>query len=71
MRLIYKQSGEEVKVGDPICLSRGEEGKVTYFREPHKAASSGKVTVRMNGSDYDEEYFVGIINAHWVDRGGR
>lgn len=70
MRLIYKQSGEEVKVGDPICLD-GQDGKVTYFREPHKAQSSGKVTVRMNGSVYEEEYYVGIINAHWTDRGGR
>lgn len=68
MRLVYIESGKQVRVGHMVKMKDDEIAKVVYFAEPHKPQSSGKVTVRSNGSDYDQEFFVGIIGAHWIER---
>ena len=71
MRLVYKDTGEEVKVGDVITREDRRQYQVVYFREPHKSSSSGKVTVRApdEGSHSGGmEYFVSIIGAHWIER---
>ena len=56
MRLIYDKTGEPVKAGDVIHLD-GAACYVYGFREPHKPASSGKVTVKaMDDSGFMREY---------------
>jgi hypothetical protein len=74
MRLVYKDTGVEVKVGDIVESSRGDGDRyeVTFFREPHKPASSGKVNVR-NPHDHRQtgEYYVGVIGAEWIEREDR
>ena len=66
MKLIYTDTGKEVRVGDRVELISGLV-TVTHFRPPHKSSSSGKVTVRFpDGSCV--EYYVSVIGAKWVDR---
>lgn len=69
MRLIYKETGEEVKVGDTVRTGRGEEVRVTHFAPPHKPSSSGKVSVAAD--QYNAEYYVGVIGAEWIEREDR
>ncbi len=79
MRLVYKNSGNEVKVGDVVPDFRGELQKVISFREPHKPSSSGKVSVKTplppvgDGPAFSDEreYFVSVINAEWIEREDR
>lgn len=72
MRLVYEGvAGSEVKVGDVVFLRDGEKAVVTYFRPPHSPASSGKINVRREGCNYDDEYYVGVIGAKWIDREDR
>lgn len=69
MRLVYKDTGVEVKVGDEVDIS-GEPHLVSYFREPHKPNSSGKIVVTPRGiaDSTGREYYVGIIGAKWIER---
>ena len=69
MKLVYDKTGEEVKVGDPVDIS-GRAASVTYFREPHNPASSGKVTIKYGDGD-SMEYYVGVIGATWIEREDR
>lgn len=70
MRLVYEDSGIEVRVGDIVKVD-GEETMVTYFRPPHKPAASGKVTVQSNGAGLNGEFYVGVIGAVWIEREDR
>ena len=70
MRLVYKQTGMPVLVGDMARLNDGTEVEITYFRPPHKPASSGKVSVK-HASGWTQEFYVGVIGAEWIDREDR
>lgn len=67
MRLIYTKTGGPVQLGDVVQLD-GEMHTIVSFRPPHKPSSSGKITLKAQGAQYESEYFVGIIGAKWVDR---
>lgn len=71
MRLVYKETGAEVKVGDVITMPDGDKCEVTYFRPPHKPSSSGKVLVKFEGRNCNIEYYVGVIGAEWIEREDR
>lgn len=71
MRLIYIKTGEEVVIGDQVTLRDGEVVRVAYFRPPHKASSSGKVSVEGLLGGPQSEYYVSVIGAEWVDREDR
>lgn len=71
MKLVYKATGKEVKIGDSVTLSSGEKCTVTYFRPPHKPSSSGKVSVRTEYDSFDMEYYVSVIGAEWIEREDR
>ena len=79
MRLLYDDSKLEVKVGDFIAdtCDDGRTGyRIRYFRKPHKPSSSGKVSVSVvynDGfeSEYQREYYVGVIGATWIEREDR
>ena len=77
MRLIYEDTGEEVKTGDNILMKDGSCWIVDFFREPHKPSSSGKVYIlpageidglRMAGG---REFYVSVIGAKWIEREDR
>lgn len=71
MRLVYKATGEEVKVGDVVTMRDGEKCEVTYFREPHKPSSEGKVLVKFENRNCNMEYYVSVIGAEWIEREDR
>lgn len=71
MRLVYKATGEEVKVGDIATMRDGTKCEITYFKPPHKSSSSGKVTVKEDGDTFCREYYVSIIGAEWIEREDR
>ena len=70
MKLIYNKTGVEVKVGDIATDFRGDLRTVTFFREPHKSSSSGKISL-LNADGRTSECFVGVIDAAWIDREDR
>lgn len=70
MRLVYDETGKEVKLGDKVTLKNGKQVTVTYFAKPHSPASSGKVTVRTEGGG-NCEYYVSVIGAKWIEREDR
>lgn len=71
MKLVYKETGKEVKIGDNVTLSDGENVRVTFFRPPHKPSSSGKVSVRRENSSFDSEYYISVIVTEWIEREDR
>ena len=71
MKLVDKETGKEVKVGDIITMSDGEKCEVTYFKPPHKPSSSGKVLVKFENRNCNMEYYVGVIGAEWIEREDR
>lgn len=72
MKLVYKATGKPVAIGDRVEL-RGQPFVVTYFREPHKPASEGKVTLRVPEAQEPSgtEFYVSIIGAEWIEREDR
>lgn len=72
MRLIYikgPNKGKEVKEGDKVKTFRGENATVEFFRPPHKPCSEGKVSIMIDKSN--EEVYVGVIGAEWINREDR
>lgn len=67
MRLVYEKTGIEVKIGDKVKLSRGENVTVTRIVRPHKPESTGRVAVRYK-SGHKQEYFPVVVSAHWIER---
>lgn len=69
MKLVYKETGIEVKEGD-IVLKRSGNWVVESFRPPHKPDSEGKVAVRFHTGNA-QEYYVSVIGAEWIEREDR
>lgn len=73
MRLIYKRTGEEVKIGDPVYDVEGRLQKIFSFREPSKSEYPGKILVRnlsigMPGFSGVKECDVSFVGAEWIER---
>lgn len=66
-KLINKETGKEVKVGDTVTTFRGEKAVLEGFREPHKSSSSGKVIVKFEGAEWGNEYYPSVIGCEIVD----
>lgn len=71
MKLVYKATQVEVKVGDKVETTRGEKVTVLSFRNPTSPASEGKVHVSHDGKTFKPEYYVGVIGAEWIEREDR
>lgn len=67
MKLIYKDSKEEVKVGDRRQLDDGIY-TVEAFEQPYKPSSQGKITVKRDDDDFAQTFYVSVIGAEWIDR---
>ena len=68
MSVVYTKTGVEVKLGDVVQLD-GVDHLVTYFTEPHKPSSSGKVWIRWGEqTGLGHEYYVNVIGAEWIER---
>ena len=71
MKLVYKDTGKEVQVGDEVTLRDGEKVEVVNFNKPHKPSSQGKINIRPLNSEWSHEYYVSVIGAEWIDREDR
>lgn len=71
MRLVYTTTQQPVRVGDTITNYDGRSYTVEYFAQPHKPASSGKITVCDTQTNIRSEYYVGVIGAEWIEREDR
>ena len=71
MRLVYKSTQAEVKLGDPVTV-RDVEYVVGYFRPLHSLTSSGRVSLVSTGVPrFTPKYYVGVIGAEWIEREDR
>ena len=70
MRLVYNDTGVEVKVGDKAVLRDGSTAVVNLFPKPHKPASSGLVYITTE-TEAEIGYYVAVINAQWIEREDR
>jgi hypothetical protein len=67
VKLVYKATGAPVRIGDTV-----PQGKVVYFRAPHKASAEGRVTVQTGKRQVDtREYYASVIGAVWIEREDR
>lgn len=69
MKLVYKESGKEVQVGDVVTLKDGTSASVESFQKPHKPASSGSVYIKIQSNIVS--YYVAVIGAEWIEREDR
>lgn len=67
MRLVNKDTGEVVAIGDNVNSFRGEEAIVTGGSPPHKEGSTGRVDVRWTGMEASGSYFPSVFNLEWRD----
>lgn len=70
MNLIYTKDKTPVNVGDKVEID-GQLLEIKFFSKPHKASSSGKITVAPVGTEEfgnDREFYVNIIGAEWINR---
>lgn len=66
MRLIYTATGKEVQIGDMT-----PHGKVVGMPKPHKPESEGKIYVKKTQRAMEEQYYVSVIGAEWIEREDR
>ena len=64
-KLVDKDTGKEIKVGDMRTLYGGEEVKVTWLSPPHKPSSQGKVSVEYIGRDWSQEFYASIVGGEY------
>lgn len=66
MKLIFKQSGEEVKVGDEIIDDSGKVLTIIRADMPHKPSSSGIVIVQEDNCQ--RECYAQVFGLEWIER---
>ena len=66
-RLINKETREEVKEGAIVTDFRGDKSILIGFTEPHKPSSTGRVSVKEDGSCFAKEYFPSVFGLEIVD----
>ena len=72
MKLIYKETGEEVKIGDRVPVdTENKTATVTSMEPPHKPSSVGFVTLKEDGTGFSLEFYVPVIDATWIEREDR
>ena len=67
MKLVYENTGCEVKVGEPARTFRGETVYIEGWEEPRHAGSTGRVYVKeMRENGFTCGYYPSVIGAVWV-----
>jgi len=69
MKLIHKQTGQEVREGDTVIDFRGETGIVLGWTKPHSPASTGRITV-LSGED-EHTCYPSVYDCEWIEREDR
>lgn len=74
MKLVYEESGEEVKIGDVVILGRnGDNYIVANIEKPRHSGSTGRVYVYLEDGKPTETqgFYPGVIGAEWIEREDR
>lgn len=71
MKLIYTKTKHEVKVGNRVINDDADAFTVTYFRQPHKPSSEGKISLKGEQTGNIREFYVSAIGAEWIEREDR
>ena len=67
MKLVYENTGCEVKCGDVARTFRGEAVYIDGWREPAHPGSTGRVYVKFFGDNgWSQEFYPSVIGAVWV-----
>lgn len=66
MKLVYKETNEEVKVEDRVQLDC-KWYEVIGISRPHKSSSTGRVFLK-DVDDNKFQYFPSVIGAEWIER---
>mgnify|MGYP004542201267 CR=1 FL=1 len=66
MKLVYKDTKEEVKKGDILTDFRGEKAYAYYWREPNHGI--GKISTKTNLDDiHCRESYVSVYGLEWIE----
>jgi len=66
-KLVNKDTGAEVKVGDTVTSFRGEKAIVKYLEPPHKPSASGRVYVTQEGMTGQQGFYASVFGLKYVD----
>lgn len=66
-QLVNKQTRLAVDRGAIVTDFRGDQAELVTGRAPHKPSSSGHVTTRRDGVEYDGESYAGVYGLEWVE----
>ena len=69
MKLIHKQTGKVVREGDKVTDYRGEEGIVLGWTKPQSPASTGRITVDVQG--IERHCYPSVYSCEWINREDR
>lgn len=65
MKLVHKETRQEVKVGDELTDFRGDKFICTGWQEPSHPGSSGRVNVSQ-GNIKSMQFFPFVFGLEWV-----
>lgn len=58
-------NGKPAEKGQEVETFRGEKGILVGWKEPAHSSSSGRVYVQLEGHDFQNEWYPGVIRAEW------
>jgi hypothetical protein len=68
MHLINRKTGKPLVTGEIVRTTQGQNAIFTGGREPHHAASTGRVWLKLlNDPSFEREFFPSVIDAEWRD----
>lgn len=70
MKLVHKENGNLVQIGDLVCSHRGEQASVTGWTVPHKPSSSGFVSLAHGGVDMGR-FYPSVAGLQFIEREDR
>ena len=66
MKLVYENTGTEVRIGDVVRTKQGESVTVTYFNFRNSNPEE-KITVQSDEKEfYCYDLFASVIGAKWI-----
>lgn len=65
MKLIYENTGRQVKEGDLVKTFRGDNCKIVGMVQPHKSGSTGLIYVEQN--KFVSGFYPSVVGAVWID----
>jgi hypothetical protein len=64
--LVNSNTGEPLKIGDPVITFRGEEARLVGMTPPRREGSSGRVELALGNGN--AEYYPSVIGAEFEVR---